>query len=249
MRASGARTRSEALGVRDASAQPHRTPVTEGAVVVRPMTSVEETAAILMRVPPGKRVVHLAGFAGDITAYGDSRAAGSAATVHVSNEIDSGIERGIERVRDRVLHRMRALRSSGARIDAFTVEYPASLPPGPFGESVLAEAVDSAVLEVFPRAQAPDRGGDVREADPAAEDASGDAANVDAEIAEVPSPAVASSQNARPGASAPAASRAPAPPAEVPHMETAFEERGIQWDRIIDDTREGAQFASSRRSR
>lgn len=249
-RAAGARTRSEGLGIRDASPQPRKAPSAEGAVIVRPMTPVQESAAILMRLPPGKRIVHIAGFAGDITAYGDARAAASPGAAQPTGESDSGLQRGVERVRDRVLHRMRALRASGVRLDAFTVEHPASLPPGPFSDMVLAEAVDSAVLEVFPRAEAPNR------SDGADSDGSGDAEDV-AHVGEGSGAAADEAQGApgaesaktgtgKPAAGGPAAASARA---EVPHWESAMQERGIQWDRIMDDARHGAQLNSARRSR
>ena len=277
-RAAGARTRSEGLGIRDASPQPRKAPYAEGAVIVRPMTPVQESAAILMRLPPGKRIVHIAGFAGDITAYGDARAAASPGAAQPTGESDSGLQRGVERVRDRVLHRMRALRAStvkassrtpdarsdrvlhrmrarrasGVRLDAFTVEHPASLPPGPFSDMVLAEAVDSAVLEVFPRAEAPNR------SDGADSDGSGDAEDVAHagdgegsgaaadEARGAPGAETAKTGTAKPAAGGPAAASARA---EVPHWESAMQERGIQWDRIMDDARHGAQLNSARRSR
>lgn len=254
-RAAGARTRSEGLGVRDASTQPRAARPGEGLLVVRPMTPVQETAAILMRTPPGRRAVHIAGFAGDITAYGDARAAGAAVPVQVSADadIDSGIQRGIERVRDRVLHRMRALRAAGVRIDSFTVEHPASLPQGPFADMVLAEAVDSAVLEVFPQAKGPQRidedGGsqDVADAGEGDDDPEAIADAGAGEGTDAPPPASPPTR----GSGAAAAARSAASPqrAEVPHWEAAMEERGIQWDRIMADTQQGVMLTSARRSR
>lgn len=235
MRAAGARTRAEGLGVRNAAAPPRADAAADGAVVIAPMTPVQESAAILMRLPPGKRIVHIAGFAGDITAYGDARAAGA---VQFSAESDSGLQRGIAQVRDRVLHRMRALRAAGARIDTFSVEHPAALPPGPFGAMVLAEAVDSAVLEVFPRAEAPLR------ADPG-DDAGELVTEGDGDVPEVPSDGVAAAE-ASPRAQPPTPAQAPVQRAEVPHWETAMQERGIQWERIMDDTQAGVR-ASARR--
>jgi len=243
MRASGARTRSEALGVRNASTPPRSAQAADDAVIISPMTPAQETAAVLMRLPPGKRVVHIAGFAGDIAAYGDARAAGASGAVQFSADSNSGLQRGIERVRDRVLHRMKALRAAGGRIDAFTVEHPAALPPGPFGDMVLAEAVDSAVLEVFPRAEVPQRG------EPAADDATttddGVDEGVEVEVVAADAePAPAGVQAAASGSKT-AASTSPQR-AEVPHWETAMQERGIQWERIVDDTRNGVH-ASARR--
>lgn len=244
MRASGARTRSEALGVRNASAPPRSAQAAGDAVIISPMTPAHETAAVLMRLPPGKRIVHIAGFAGDIAAYGDARAAGASGAVQFSADSDSGLQRGIERVRDRVLHRMKALRAAGGRIDAFTVEHPAALPPGPFGDMVLAEAVDSAVLEVFPRAEVPQRGGP--EGDAADADEGGDAEGVES-VADDSDPASSASGDAL--GAAPGGRKVPGLPeqrAEVPHWETAIQERGIQWERIVDDTRNGVH-ASARR--
>ncbi len=208
------------------------------------MTPAHETAAVLMRLPPGKRILHIAGFAGDIAAYGDARAAGASGAVQFSADSDSGLQRGIERVRDRVLHRMKALRAAGGRIDAFTVEHPAALPPGPFGDMVLAEAVDSAVLEVFPRAEVPQRGGP--EGDAADADEGGDAEGVES-VADDSDPASSASGDAL--GAAPGGRKVPGLPeqrAEVPHWETAIQERGIQWERIVDDTRNGVH-ASARR--
>lgn len=244
MRASGARTRSEALGVRNSAAPPRSVQAADDAVVISPMTPAQETAAILMRLPPGKRIVHIAGFAGDIAAYGDARAAGASGSVQFSADSDSGLQRGIARVRDRVLHRMKALRAAGGRIDAFTVEYPAALPPGPFGDMVLAEAVDSAVLEVFPRAEVPQRG----EPEDDAPDA-GEVVDVEGvePVAEETDPASSAAGDAR--GAAPGGRKVPGSPeqrAEVPHWETAMQERGIQWERIVDDTRNGVH-ASTRR--
>lgn len=244
MRASGARTRSEALGVRNASAPPRSAQAAGDAVIISPMTPAHETAAVLMRLPPGKRIVHIAGFAGDIAAYGDARAAGASGAVQFSADSDSGLQRGIERVRDRVLHRMKALRAAGGRIDAFTVEHPAALPPGPFGDMVLAEAVDSAVLEVFPRAEVPQRGGP--EGDAADADEGGDVEGVES-VADDSDPASSASGDAL--GAAPGGRKVPGLPeqrAEVPHWETAIQERGIQWERIVDDTRNGVH-ASARR--
>ena len=244
MRASGARTRSEALGVRNASAPPRSAQAAGDAVIISPMTPAHETAAVLMRLPPGKRIVHIAGFAGDIAAYGDARAAGASGAVQFSADSDSGLQRGIERVRDRVLHRMKALRAAGGRIDAFTVEHPAALPPGPFGDMVLAEAVDSAVLEVFPRAEVPQRGGP--EGDAADADEGGDVEGVES-VADDSDPASSASGDAL--GAAPGGRKVPGLPeqrAEVPHWETAIQERGIQWERIVDDTRHGVH-ASTRR--
>ncbi len=246
MRASGARTRSDTLGVRNTSAQPRSAQAADDAVIISPMTPAQETAAVLMRLPPGKRTVHIAGFAGDIAAYGDARAAGASGTVQFSADSDSGLQRGISRVRDRVLHRMRALRAAGGRIDAFTVEHPAALPPGPFGDMVLAEAVDSAVLEVFPRAEVPQRGepeGDASEAD---EGIDGGPEDVSAD--EEPASAAAAGPAGAEGTATGGRKVAGAPEqrAEVPHWETAMQERGIQWERIVDDTRNGVH-ASARR--
>lgn len=244
MRASGARTRSEALGVRNASAPPRSAQAAGDAVIISPMTPAHETAAVLMRLPPGKRILHIAGFAGDIAAYGDARAAGASGAVQFSADSDSGLQRGIERVRDRVLHRMKALRAAGGRIDAFTVEHPAALPPGPFGDMVLAEAVDSAVLEVFPRAEVPQRGGP--EGDAADADEGGDVEGVES-VADDSDPASSASGDAL--GAAPGGRKVPGLPeqrAEVPHWETAIQERGIQWERIVDDTRNGVH-ASARR--
>lgn len=250
MRATGARTRSEGVGIADASSRP-RQPVAEAEVAIRPMTPIQESAAILMRLPPGKRMVHIAGFAGDITAYGDARAAAASGSLQLS--ADSGLERGIERVRDRVLHRMRALRAAGARIDGFTVEHPTALPQGPFGDMVIADAVDSAVLEVFPNAQAPLRSaagdGDIVTDDVAGAADEQDA--VDAVAQDEPEVAAAAVAEGAPpdAARAPKGTAAASQRAQVPHMETAMEERGIQWDRIMDDTRVGAPSPAARRSR
>lgn len=214
-------------------------------MAIRPMTPVQESAAILMRLPPGKRRVHIAGFAGDITAYGDARAAAASGSVQLS--ADSGLERGIERVRDRVLHRMRALRAAGARIDGFTVEHPTALPRGPFGDMMIAEAVDSAVLEVFPNAQPPLRGA-AGDGETVADDvvsSAEDQDDLDAATEDEAQAATAADAAAR----APASGGAMQQRAEVPHMETAMEERGIQWDRIMDDTRLGAPSPAARRSR
>jgi len=241
MRASGARTRSESLGVRNASPAARSAPAADDAVIIRPMTPVQESAALLMRLPPGKRVVHIAGFAGDIAAYGDSRAAGASGAAPVNADSDSGLQRGIERVRDRVLHRMKALRSAGGRIDAFTVEHPVSLPPGPFSDMVLAEAVDAAVLEMFPRAQAPQRGDGTEPSEStedadmlAAEDADADASSGEPSAARV-------AEGTRSAAAAIATG-----PAAVPHWELAMQERGIQWERVMDETQNGIR-ASARR--
>jgi len=218
------------------------------------MTPIQESAAILMRLPPGKRRVHIAGFAGDITAYGDARAAAASGSMQLS--ADSGLERGIERVRDRVLHRMRALRAAGARIDGFTVEHPTALPQGPFGDMVIADAVDSAVLEVFPRAEAPRRGepegahpdeacagleADAgMEADAADDDGSG-------VVATDPEPASGGSADARTATTADKTGSGPSQPcAGVPHWETTMQEQGIQWERIMSDTQSGL-LASARR--
>lgn len=251
MRAAGARTRSESLAIRGASPRERHLEV-EGEVVVRPMTPTQESAAILMRLPPGKRIVHIAGFAGDITAYGDARAAAASGSLQLS--ADSGLERGIERVRDRVLHRMRALRAAGARIDGFTVEHPTALPQGPFGDMMIAEAVDSAVLEVFPNAQPPLRAA-AGDGETVADDVVGAAEDQDAADAATEDEAqVATTADAaasRPDAAGRSRERGGAAQqrAEVPHMETAMEERGIQWDRIMDDTRLGAPSPAARRSR
>ena len=221
-------------------------------MAIRPMTPVQESAAILMRLPPGKRMVHIAGFAGDITAYGDARAAAASGALQLS--ADSGLERGIERVRDRVLHRMRALRAAGARIDGFTVEHPTALPRGPFGDMMIAEAVDSAVLEVFPNAQPPVRA-TAGDCETVADDVAGaleDQDDVDAateDEVQVATAADAAASRRDTAARAPASGGATQQRAEVPHMETAMEERGIQWDRIMDDTRLGAPSSAARRSR
>lgn len=250
MRANGARTRSEGLGVRDPSPKTRSAPAAEGAVTIRPMTPVQESAALLMRLPPGKRVVHIAGFAGDITAYGDARAAGAPGAGQFTADVESGLQRGIERVHDRVAHRMKALRAAGGRVDAFTVEHPASLPDGPFGHMVLAEAVDSAVLEVFPRAVAPQR------ADGSGEGGEGEATAADSEVVADAGDgggegSASASEAAAPGTGTAAASNPTSSQArtQVPHWETAMQERGIAWDRIMDDAQQGAQLASSRRSR
>ena len=245
MRAAGARTRSQGLGVRDASPQPHSAPAADGAVIIRPMTPVQESAAILMRLPPGRRIAHIAGFAGDIAAYGDARAAGAPGVAQVIADPESGLARGIERVRDRVTHRMKALRAAGGRIDAFTVEHPASLPPGPFGHMVLAEAVDAAVLEVFPRAEPPQRGEAIVDGEGAGTEDAGAHSEGEGGDAAVAQLASADSRPASRPSSVPSAST---PVTEVPHWETAMQERGIDWGRIMDDTRQGAPARAHRRS-
>ena len=247
MRASGARTRSDSLGVRSAVPSPRSAPAADDAVIISPMTPVQESAALLMRLPPGKRIVHIAGFAGDIAAYGDARAAGTSGAVQFSADSDSGLQRGIERVRDRVLHRMKALRVAGGRIDAFTVEHPAALPAGPFGEMMLAEAVDSAVLEVFPRAEAPLRG----DAELAADDAPDEEAEAVAAGEDAPGGPPTGRADAPPqhGARAVASANAGGAHAEVPHWESAMQERGIAWERIMEDARQGAHASSGRAMR
>jgi hypothetical protein len=230
MRASGARTRTESLGI--AALTAHRTAVPEDALVIQPMTPVQETAAILMRTPPGKRVVHISGFAGDITAYGDAKSISARGVAAAGSSAASGLERGIERVFERVRARMQALRAAGARIDAFSVEHPPSLPPGPFGETVLAEAVDSAVMEVFPRAESRSHGA-VEALELA--DADGDP---EAPVPNDVAVTVVASQGAP--------SSAPQPTAPPVHWETAMHERGLSWDRIIDDTRRGVHATATR---
>lgn len=250
MRASGARTRAEGLGVRDASPHAHAPRAAEGAVTVQPMSPVHESAALLMRLPPGRRVVHIAGFAGDITAYGDARSVGSTGGAQPGGGSGSGLQRGIEQVRDRVLHRMKALRAAGARIDLFSVEHPASLPLGPFGDMVLAEAIDSAVLEVFPRAQPPQRADDgLADGSISPDDPDEGALASDSDSA-IPAADVARVASDAPSRAATGSSPMGAQPrAEVVHWETSMRERGIQWDRIMDDTREGTYALSARRAR
>jgi hypothetical protein len=230
MRASGARTRTESLGI--AAPAAHRAAVPDDALLVQPMTSVQETAAILMRTPPGKRIVHIAGFAGDITAYGDAKSVATRGAAHTGASAGSGLELGIDRVFERVRARMQALRAAGARIDAFFVEHPSSLPAGPFGETVLAEAVDSAVMEVFPRAESRSRSSvealELAEAD----------GDPEADVANDAAVDVAGPQGATPGATHPAA-----PPV---HWETAVHERGLSWERIMDDTRRGVHATATR---
>jgi hypothetical protein len=245
MRASGARTRSESLGVRNASPAARAAPAAGDAIIIRPMTPVQESAALLMRLPPGKRIVHIAGFAGDIAAYGDSRAAGASGALPFGADSDSGLQRGIERVRDRVVHRMKALKSAGGRVDAFTVEHPVSLPPGPFSEMVLAEAVDAAVLEVFPRAEAPQRSDGTSDVSMEGID------DEDLAAAEEGDDAAASETGAvraDSGNRSAAAANVPQQ-VEVAHWETSMQERGIEWNRIMDDTRQGVPAHAHGRQR
>lgn len=245
MRAAGARTRSESLGVRNASPTSRAAPAADDAVIIRPMTPVQESAALLMRLPPGKRVVHVAGFAGDIAAYGDSRAAGASGALPFGADSDSGLQRGIERVRDRVVHRMKALKSAGGRVDAFTVEHPVSLPPGPFSDNVLAEAVDAAVLEVFPRAEAPQRGdgGSAVYAE-----GTDDEELVASDGGDDPEASEASAARADIGTRRASAADAPQQ-AEAAHWEVAMQERGIEWERVMEDTRQGVPAGAYGRRR
>ena len=139
-----------------------------------PATPATEVAAVLATKAPGERVVHLSGFAGDVTSYDTVKvktaepAAAPVASVETKSapaEVPATapaastepLPVGTATVHARVKESMIELRDTGAKVDAFTVEAPSTLPSGPAGEAVLSKAVDSAVKEVFPDAKAPDR--------------------------------------------------------------------------------------------
>jgi hypothetical protein len=111
---------------------------------------------------------------------------------------------------------------------------------------VLAEAVDAAVLEMFPRAQAPQRG-DAMVEDEGTETGEAVAeSRDDAGAASAPQLASADPRQAsRPSAVHTRSTEV----TEIPHWETTMQERGIEWDRIMEDTLQGAHLASARQSR
>ena len=169
--AAGARTRSESAAV--AAPAPAPAPKSE-AVVMTPATPATEVAAVLATKAPGERVVHLSGFAGDVTSYDtvkakpaepaaapvasiETKSAPAEAPVTAPAPATEPLPVGTATVHARVKESMIELRDTGAKVDAFTVESPSTLPAGPAGEAVLAKAVDSAVKEVFPDAKAPER--------------------------------------------------------------------------------------------
>lgn len=146
-----------------------------------PATPATEVANALATKAPGERVVHLSGFAGDITSY-DAPKAGAGATaapiiasisspaaatpsaspstgLSVGAAASAALPTGTATVHERVKDSMTELRDAGAKVDAFTVETPATLPAGRVADAVLATAVDAAVKEVYPDAKAPVRTG------------------------------------------------------------------------------------------
>ncbi|MBU3729655.1 MAG: hypothetical protein FGM37_10485, partial [Phycisphaerales bacterium] len=169
--APGARTRQDSASVSTPAPAPAPRSV---AVVMTPATPPTEVAAVLATKAPGDRVVHLAGFAGDVAAYDSvkptSPDAGSAkpalAQPSVMTDTAPAVKApeaapvlpiGTATVSARVKESMAGLRDVGAKVDAFTVEVPTVLAAGPAADAVLAKAVDAAVREIYPDAKSPER--------------------------------------------------------------------------------------------
>ena len=223
-----------------------------------PATAPKEVAAQLATKAPGERVVHLSGFAGDVTAYdsvkskpADPQVAGitpvqtasdlATTVVKTAPEGQELLPVGAATVHARVKESMTELRDAGAKVDAVTVEVPATLLPGPVTDALLAQSVDAAVKEVYPTARVPERAVSVNEGGIASSESTPGMAEGSALAAQDPVVTEKSrlTKQAIDDARATLAARGQR---RLPEWDGTLQYRGIDWERIFTLARDNPEI-------
>lgn len=225
-----------------------------------PASAPQEIAALLATKAPGERVVHLSGFAGDVTAYDSVKAkavdpqVSAAAPAHAASELDAlpssatpakteTLPVGVATVHARVKESMTDLRDAGAKVDAVTVEVPSTLSPGPATDAVLARAVDEAVKEIYPAARVPERAVPASEGGVASSEGEPELAQASAPASQDPATTETHRLTKQAIDDARAALAAQGQ-RRLPEWDGTLQYRGVDWDRIFTLARDNPEMRS-----